>query len=197
MPFVFVVDSTPRTYSINRDWKSRSDQELQGLTGCPVDSVCNANGPPTPGLRLRLAVGAADDVAFRYEQALGRIRQVQNFGANSIQRRGVTHDRFILTTFLCTLQTATSDTVLIRSLQHSILGVWLALTQAGVPPASLQTISSPHVHSFVIVPSGYRPIDTHECFDSVRWIHVRVVNDATVTMDETIGINTGWRSQQY
>ena len=38
----------------------------------------------------------------------------------------------------------------IRRLQSSILGVWLTLTQAGVTPACLQTISSPHVHAMVI-----------------------------------------------
>jgi hypothetical protein len=30
------------------------------------------------------------------------------------------------------------------------LGVWLALTQAGFPPACQSTISSPHVHAMVI-----------------------------------------------
>ena len=34
---------------------------------------------------------------------------------------------------------------LIPTLQNSILGVWLTLTQAGFPPASLQDIASPHV----------------------------------------------------
>ena len=38
---------------------------------------------------------------------------------------------------------------LLRQLQHSILGLWLAVTQAGTPPACHQTISSPHVHAFV------------------------------------------------
>ena len=35
-------------------------------------------------------------------------QQFANFEANSIQRRRATYDRFILTTFLCTLQATTS-----------------------------------------------------------------------------------------
>ena len=35
---------------------------------------------------------------------------------------------------------------LIDTLQNSILGAWLTLTQAGSPPACQSTISSPHVH---------------------------------------------------
>ena len=58
---------------------------------------------------------------------------------------------FILTTFLCTLQPETSAIRLIRWLQHSILGLWLAVTQAGLTPARLQTISSPHVHRMVLL----------------------------------------------
>jgi len=93
---------------------------------------------------------AATDVAFRCEQTLGRIRQLQNFGAKSIQRRRATYDRFILTTFLCTLQRLISATGLIQSLQHSIPGAWLTLTQAGVTPASQSDLASPHVHRFVL-----------------------------------------------
>ena len=43
---------------------------------------------------------------------------------------------------------------LIPTLQNSILGVWLTLTQAGFPPASLQDIASPHVDGMVIRDSG-------------------------------------------
>ena len=59
---------------------------------------------------------------------------------------------------------ATHLSALIPTLQHSILGVWLTLTQAGYPPACQQTISSPHVHRFVLAsarvttrPSGVSP----------------------------------------
>ncbi|TWT79649.1 hypothetical protein CA13_10540 [Planctomycetes bacterium CA13] len=41
---------------------------------------------------------------------------------------------------------------LILRLQHSILGVWLALTQAGFPPASQSDLASPHVYRLVIRP---------------------------------------------
>ncbi len=153
MPFVFVAYSTPRTYSVDRDWCSRDVQEHQGLTGCLLDLMCSANGPPTPGLRLQLAVNAANDVAFRHEQTLGRIQQLPNFGANSIQRRRATYDRFILTAFLCTLQRLTSTQGLIQPLQHSIPGTWLAFTQAGFTPASQADLASPHVRGMVILRS--------------------------------------------
>ena len=140
---------------MGHDWGCDANQERQGLTGCLFDgcsfeqAVCNANGPPTPGLRLQLALSAANDFAFRNAQTFGRIRQIQNFGAKSIQRRRATYDRFILTTFLCTLQRLTSTTGLIQPLQHSIPGAWLTLTQTGFPPASQSDLASPHVHAIV------------------------------------------------
>ena len=94
-------------------------------------------------------IDAADGIAFRYAQALGRIQQIQNFGANSIHCRRVTHGQFILATFLHTLQATLSNPVLIRSLQCSILSVWLTLTQAGFTPASQSDLASPHVHRMV------------------------------------------------
>ena len=41
-------------------------------------------------------------------------------------------------------------TILIDALQHSIPGLSLTATRAGIPPACHQNISSPHVHSIVI-----------------------------------------------
>ena len=114
--------------------------------------MCNANGPPTPGLRLQLALSAENDFAFSNAQTLGRIQQLQNFGANSIHGCRATHSPFVLDTFLCTLQAATSNRVLIRSLQHSIRGAWLTLTSAGFTPASQTDLASPHVHHIVITP---------------------------------------------
>ena len=37
----------------------------------------------------------------------------------------------------------------IRRLQNSILSLWLAVTQAGLSPAGLQDLASPHVHRMV------------------------------------------------
>jgi hypothetical protein len=42
-----------------------------------------------------------------------------------------------------------STRLLPDALQHSIPGLWLAVTRAGFPPACQQTISSPHVQHFV------------------------------------------------
>ena len=43
----------------------------------------------------------------------------------------------------------TASRLLIDTLQHSIMGLWLRATHAGVTPACRQIISSPHVHRFV------------------------------------------------
>jgi len=66
-----------------------------------------------------------------------------------VHARRATCDPFTLTTFLYTLQPTTSAKRLIHWLQHSILGVWLALTQAGFTPASQSDLASPHVHHLV------------------------------------------------
>ncbi len=88
-------------------------QELQGLTGCLTDIVCSANGAPTPGLRLQLADDAASDVALGHAQTLGRIQQLQIFGAIPVHSPRATCGLFILTTFLFTLQGGTSSTWLL------------------------------------------------------------------------------------
>ena len=43
----------------------------------------------------------------------------------------------------------TASRLLIDSMQHSIMGLWLRATHAGVTPACRQIISSPHVHRIV------------------------------------------------
>ena len=128
-----------------------NEQEQQGLIGCPFDTMCNANGPRTPGLRWLLAVNATSDIAFRNAQTLGRIQQLQYFGATSIHGCGATHRPFVLVTFLCTLQSKHfRSPTLIDTLQHSILGAWLTPTQAGVTPASQTDLANPHVHHIVV-----------------------------------------------
>ena len=93
---------------------SWDDQERWGLTGCLIDgcsdeqTVCSANGAPTPGLLAQLADSAARSVALGHAQTLGRIQQLPNFGANPVHGRRATCDPFILTTFLHTLQATTS-----------------------------------------------------------------------------------------
>ncbi|TWT98299.1 hypothetical protein Pla52n_48100 [Stieleria varia] len=61
------------------------------------------------------------------------------------------------------LQRLTSSTGLIQSLQHSILGLsilglWLAATQAGSPPARQSDLASPHVHFMVIAIVVWRSV---------------------------------------
>ena len=64
----------------------------------------------TAGASLTACQNAARDIAFQREQALGRVQQIQNFGAHVVHRREATPGRFTLTTFLCTLQRGTSKT---------------------------------------------------------------------------------------
>ncbi len=45
-------------------------------------------------------------------------------------------------------------TLFLDTLQHSIRSLWLRVTPAGVPPACHQTISSPHVHGFIMQPGA-------------------------------------------
>ena len=171
MSFAFVAYSTPQAYSTDRTWKAQIDQELQGphwlLIGCVVRVSLQTRTegvlwPPTPGLRLQLAMTLHDGVAFRHAQTLGaslpgsRGQQVPSFGANSIHCRRATHGQFILATFLPALarintgfQHSISES-LIRMLQHSIRGAWLTLTSAGVAPARQTDLASPHVHVMVI-----------------------------------------------
>ena len=114
------------------------------------DGAAAPNNPaPLAGSSLAACRNAARDIAFQHAHTLGRIQQIQNFGAHVVHRRKATPGRFTLTTFLGTLQDTTSAQRLIRILQPSILGLWLRATHAGVSPACLQTISSPHVHAIV------------------------------------------------
>ena len=50
----------------------------------------------------------------------------------------------------------TASRLLIDTLQHSIRSLWLRATPAGIAPACHQTISSPHVHGFVMPVSSTR-----------------------------------------
>ncbi len=79
------------------------------MTAAPIEqAVYSASGRATPGLFSQLAGNAARSVAFGYAQTVGRIQQIQNFGAHAVHRRVATPGRFTLTTFLCTLQDTTS-----------------------------------------------------------------------------------------
>jgi len=160
MSFASLAYSACRAYPDDHDWLSWFSQEHLGLTGCFDDgcsvnateqTVCNASGRSTLGLRLRFANDAVNDIAFRHAQTLGRIQQIQHFGAHTVHRQTATPGRFTLITFLCTLQNTTSGKTLIRTLQHSIRGVRRTLTPTGFTPASHQLISSPHVHFFFFV----------------------------------------------
>ena len=110
--------------------KSRWD-----LTGCPVDMVCNANGPwtrasgnrsPKRGRRCCLPVctnlgQVPIGTKFRGSIPFTAGQLVQSF-----------HPRY-LSVYASTWHFGTKP--LIATLQHSILGPWLTATQAGVAPA--------------------------------------------------------------
>jgi hypothetical protein len=69
--------------------------------------MCRLSGPESQATPY--AFVAVRDIAFQHAHALGRIQQRQNFGAHVVDRREATPGRFTLTTFLCTLQRATSN----------------------------------------------------------------------------------------
>ena len=120
-------------------------QELLGLTGCLDDVVCSANGSRTPGLSSQLAYSATSRIAFQHAQALGRFQQLPSFRSSISFRAGQPVPTFhphYLSVYASTLNFGLH---LIATLQHSILSLWLRVTQAGSSPARLQTISSPHV----------------------------------------------------
>ncbi|TWU07579.1 hypothetical protein Pla52n_01520 [Stieleria varia] len=83
-------------------------------------------------------------------------QQVQNFGAIPLHSRAH-HPPSIHPPYLSAcldpkspvLQRLTSTTGLVQPLQHSILDLWLAVTQAGSPPARQSDLASPHVHVLV------------------------------------------------
>jgi len=56
-------------------------EELEGLTGCFEDMMCSANGPSDSGSSFASRQNETNDVAFQYGHTLGRIRQLQSFGA--------------------------------------------------------------------------------------------------------------------
>ena len=98
--------------------------------------MCNANGPSTPGLPSSLAYDAMKNVAFQHAHTLGRVQEIQDFGAQYHSGSDSQSVPFILATFLCTLQPSISirPPILIATLQHSILSLWLRATQAGFLP---------------------------------------------------------------
>lgn len=121
------------------------------LTGCDARR----------GLRLRVSAGSSPGRGQRC-----CLQVCTHFGQgetgtmiselNTVHSRVATPGPFLLTSFLCTLQPATSarmpteDLRLIRWLQHSIQGLRLRATLAGFPPACQQTISSSLGHCIVI-----------------------------------------------
>ena len=56
-------------------------EEPEGLTGCLVDMVCNANGPNASGSSRVSRQVDTRDIAFQYAHTLGRFQQLQSFGA--------------------------------------------------------------------------------------------------------------------
>ena len=121
-------------------------QEPQGLTGCLDDTLCSASGRATPGLLSQLARARREMLPSSMHKPWAesnryKISELMSFTAG----RPLPVDSPSLP-FCVRFKMRFRRKRLIRILQHSILGTWLTLTQAGVPPACHQTISSPHVH---------------------------------------------------
>ena len=83
---------------------------------------------------------------------MGRIQQVQHLGATSIHCCGPPTVNSSSQPFCVRFKIRLRKKMfLIRILQHSILSVWLTLTQAGSPPARQTDLASPHVQRFVLL----------------------------------------------
>ena len=91
------------------------------------------------GLRLRVSdhrsPGRGTGVAFRHEHTLGRIRQIQRFRSSIPFRAGELSPYLSSSLPFCVrFNQRLRRNRLIRWLQHSIPGLWLAATRAGFHP---------------------------------------------------------------
>jgi hypothetical protein len=87
-PSAFLAFSACTCILVSTWLVSTSNKSFWDLTGCPVDMMCSANGPSTPGLQMPLANDATTGVAFQHLNALGRIRKLRDFGAQYHSRAG-------------------------------------------------------------------------------------------------------------
>ena len=97
----------------DRRSQSNKASPLHAIGDLAVGPLARSGDQPQPsdsGASLTACHVAVRDVAFQHAHALGRIHQIQNFGAHVVHRREATLGRFTLTTFLCTLQRANSKT---------------------------------------------------------------------------------------
>lgn len=107
--------------------------ERQGLTGCGGHIVVNAKGPNHSGSSIKARQNASIDIAFRHTHTLGRVQQLQDFGAYIVQ--GSTASSYLSSSlpFLPRYLSVYASTehfhtkALIAKLQHSILGLWLTV----------------------------------------------------------------------
>ena len=107
---------------------------LVALTTCCVARM---------GLRLRVSdhrsPGRGTGVAFRHEHTLGRIRQIQRFRSSIPFRAGELSPYLSSSLPFCVrFNQRLRRNRLIRWLQHSIPGLWLAATRAGFHPLVLK-----------------------------------------------------------
>ena len=90
---------------------SRSIKNLWDLTGCLADMMCTREWAFDSGSPITTRHDAAADVAFQACTDLGQDPTGTKISElNTIHGRAATPSPFILTTFLCTLQRATSAT---------------------------------------------------------------------------------------
>ena len=148
--FASLAYSTCRAYSVEHDWSSCFNQELQGLTGCLFDTMCNANGPPTPGLLTPLAKSRCEVLPSGMNRPWADSERYKISGLIPFMAAGppTVHSSSLPFYVRFKLRFQSSD--LIRNLQHSIRGPWLTLTSAGFTPASQSDLPSPHVQRIVI-----------------------------------------------
>ncbi len=105
LPNLFDLYQHTRTVPIGI-WRWFKDE--QSLTGCLDNIMCSANGPSTPGLQQPLAMTRLPMLPSTCPSAWAGSNRKQNFGAQYRSRLGSHPSPFVLATFLCTFQPATS-----------------------------------------------------------------------------------------
>ena len=158
--FASLAYSTCRAYSVEHDWSSCFNQELQGLTGCLFDTMCNANGPPTPGLLTPLAKSRCEVLPAGMNRPWADSDRYKISGLSPFMAAGPPTSHSSSLPFYVRFKLRFQSSDLIRNLQHSIRGAWLTLTSAGFTPASQSDLASPHVQR-IVQESRYRGV-VHE-----------------------------------
>ena len=114
---------------------SRLVKNFVDLTGCLADMMCTREWAFDSGSPMTTRHDAITDVAFRHAHTLGRVRQVQRFRSSIPFTAGRPRPvRSSSRPFCVRFNQRLRRYRLIRSLQHSIRGLWLGATRRDFLP---------------------------------------------------------------